>query len=76
MESAVWKVQLFNEHGGELNSQEIVENVRVCTVKRRPRCSSEREKALFRGLLRMRDLLLLWGCRETVFNITVLYFPN
>ena len=30
-------LQLFNEHGRELNSQEIVENARVYTVKRRPR---------------------------------------
>ena len=30
-------LQLFNEHGRELNSQEIVENVRVYTVKSRPR---------------------------------------
>ena len=30
-------LQLFNEHGRELNSLEIVENARVYTVKRRPR---------------------------------------
>ena len=30
-------LQLFNEHGRELNSQEIIENARVYTVKRRPR---------------------------------------
>ena len=30
-------LRLFNEHGRELNSQEIVENARVYTVKRRPR---------------------------------------
>ena len=30
-------LQLFNEHGRELNSQEIFENARVYTVKRRPR---------------------------------------
>ena len=30
-------IQLFNKHGRELNSQEIVENARVYTVKRRPR---------------------------------------
>ena len=29
-------LQLFNEHGRELNSQEVVENARVYTVKRRP----------------------------------------
>ena len=28
-------LQLFNEHGRELNSQEVVENARVYTVKRR-----------------------------------------
>ena len=39
----VWKcssLQLFNEHGRELNFQEIVENARVYTVytvERRPR---------------------------------------
>ena len=31
----IW--QLFNEHGRELNSQEIVENARVYTAKRQPR---------------------------------------
>ena len=30
-------LRLFNEHGRELNSQEIVENARVYTAKRRPR---------------------------------------
>ena len=30
-------LQLFNEHGRVLNSQEIVENARVYTVQRRPR---------------------------------------
>ena len=30
-------LQLLNEHGRELNSQEIVENSRVYTVKRRPK---------------------------------------
>ena len=30
-------LQLFNENGMELNSQEIIENARVYTVKRRPR---------------------------------------
>ena len=30
-------LQLFNEHGRELNSEEIVENARVFTINRRPR---------------------------------------
>ena len=30
-------LQLFNEHGRELDSQEIVENARVYMVKRRAR---------------------------------------
>ena len=30
-------LQLLNEHGRELNPQEIVENARVYTVRRRPR---------------------------------------
>ena len=30
-------LQLLNEHGRELNSQEIVKNARVYTVKRRSR---------------------------------------
>ena len=42
-------LQLFNENGRELNSQEIVGNARVYTLKRRRRLSSERERALFRA---------------------------
>ena len=40
-------LQLFNGHGRELNSQEIVESARVYTVKRQPRWSSERGKKLY-----------------------------
>ena len=41
-------LQLYSEHGRELDSQEIIENARVYMVKRRARRSSAK-KALFRA---------------------------
>ena len=61
-------LQLPNEHGRELDSQEIVENARVYMVKRRVRWSSVK-KSLFRDTrlieyywgYKYRRLLRMWG---------------